>query len=130
MDGEDGIRSVALSDFPEETLTHDHFTGDGLLRHIGRRQPGLRVSHVHFEAGAETRPHFHKGPQILWFLEGAGGVASPRKVIHCKAGEIVQIDAYTEHWHGASGPDSTTSHLAITVGETVWEGEDGWDERR
>jgi quercetin dioxygenase-like cupin family protein len=58
-------------------------------------------------------------------------VASPQQVIPCQPGDIVQIDRYVEHWHGAAeNGTSTTSHLAITVGETVWPGDDGWDRRR
>ncbi len=123
------IRKIGLSDFTGGPLTLDHFTGDGLQRTIAEMDSQLRVLHVHFEAGARTRPHFHKGAQILWFLEGVGEVASPDKVISCRPGEIVRIDPYVEHWHGAAGTGST-SHLAVTVGETVWEKEDGWDQHR
>jgi quercetin dioxygenase-like cupin family protein len=125
------IRKIALSDFPREPLTPDHFTGGGLLRHIADPEAGLRVLHVHFEAGVQTRPHFHTGSQILWFLEGAGEVASPREVIPCQPGDVVRIDRYAEHRHGAAGNGtSTTSHLAITAGDTVWQGDAGWDQRR
>jgi quercetin dioxygenase-like cupin family protein len=126
------IRKVPLSDFWSKPLTRDQFTGKGRQHRVADRDADLRVPHVRFEAGAMTHPHFHKGSQILWFLDGAGEVGSPpNKVIRCKPGEVVRIDPFVVHWHGAArNGTSTTSHLAITVGETVWENDDGWDQRR
>jgi quercetin dioxygenase-like cupin family protein len=123
------IKKILLADFPSESLTLDRFTGDGLLQRIAEPDAELRVSHVRFEAGAQTRPHFHRGLQILWFLQGSGEVASPNNVVPCEPGDIVRIGPYVEHWHGAAGTGST-SHLAITVGKTVWENKEGWDQRR
>jgi quercetin dioxygenase-like cupin family protein len=128
--GDNGhISKISVSDFLEDPKSHENIIGDALLRRITGRNSPARVVHVHFAAGAKTRPHFHKGRQILWFLEGSGEVGSSlRKVFSCGPGEIVRVDPYVDHWHGAAETD-TTSHLAITVGDTVWEGEPDWHQR-
>jgi autoinducer 2-degrading protein len=123
------VTKLQVSDFPDDPDARGNFDGIAALRHIAKDgEP--RVSHVQFAIGTRTRPHFHTGTQILWFLEGRGVVGAARNEIPmtCGVGDIVRIEPGFEHWHGAA-ENGEAAHLAITIGHTVWEGQPGWSER-
>ena|SRR6266536_1201142 len=80
------------------------------------------VAHVHFPPGVCTDWHCHDGDQLLWFIDGEGEVALRNQTpLLCRAGDIVRVDAGSEHRHGASS-EHYAVHIAITIGATEWEG--------
>ena len=78
------------------------------------------VLRVTFSPGARTAWHTHPHGQTLIVLSGIGRVQKRGEAAHTMtAGDVVQIEAGEEHWHGAA-PDSLMQHIAINAGETVW----------
>lgn len=99
------------------------FVGPALTQALVGRDDGLplRVYRVGFADGAGMNWHHHDAEQILYGLTGSCIVVNrdgERLVIG--PGDLVIVDAFEEHWHGAA-PESAGEHLAINLGsETVW----------
>lgn len=92
-----------------------YFTGEVWME---RQAEG--VLRVTFIPGARTAWHTHPQGQTLIVLSGVGWVQKRgAAALTMTAGDVVQIDAGEEHWHGAA-PDSLMQHMAINAGETVW----------
>ena len=71
------------------------------------------ISTVTFEPGCRNNWHSHTGGQILVAVGGKGYYqARGEKARILLPGDVVEIPANVEHWHGAA-PDSWFSHLAI-----------------
>jgi 4-carboxymuconolactone decarboxylase len=85
--------------------------------------PELRQARVHFHDGAHTRWHLHVGDQVLYFVEGRG-MAEDAGGVHfdCEPGDVVHVPPGTRHRHGAA-PGASATHIAVTAGESVWEGD-------
>jgi 4-carboxymuconolactone decarboxylase len=78
---------------------------------------------VHFHDGARTNWHLHTGDQVLYFVDGVGMAQDhDGPVLECKPGDIVHVPPGTRHIHGAM-PGHSATHVAITRGDHVWEGE-------
>jgi 4-carboxymuconolactone decarboxylase len=72
------------------------------------------IGNVIFEPGARTNWHTHPAGQTLLVLEGKGWYQEKGKPARSiTKGDVVEIPADTEHWHGAA-KDSSLTHLAIT----------------
>lgn len=100
------------------------FEGDVQMEpvHDGSTLP-VRQARVHFNDGGRTRWHLHHGDQVLYFVAGKGMVEEHQGVLlECEPGDIVHVDGGIIHRHGAR-PGASTVHLAITAGETVWDGD-------
>ena len=69
----------------------------------------LRVS---FAAAARTAWHTHPEGQILVVTSGNGLVATRDWSRRMSAGDVVEIPAGVEHWHGA-GSATPMQHLAV-----------------
>lgn len=71
------------------------------------------VSNVTFEPGCRNNWHSHTGGQILVVVGGKGFYQARGEAARLLLpGDVVEIPADVEHWHGAA-PDSWFSHLAI-----------------
>jgi quercetin dioxygenase-like cupin family protein len=127
-----GIALIGLSTFPVDDDEKTHFAGLAELRRIPGFRLEARLMHVDFQDGAKTLWHYHRGVQVLWFVDGEGEVeqqgdeASP---IRCGAGQMVRVLPYVRHRHGARVGQSA-SHLAITSGSTCWEDDPCWKSER
>jgi len=85
-----------------------------------------RQGRVHFHDGGRTRWHLHQGDQVLYFVSGQGMVEERGGVLlECEVGDIVHVDGGVVHRHGAR-PGTSTVHVAITAGATVWEGDEAF----
>ena len=97
-------------------LSNDWFTGDAFLTPLVAKDNNNNFSAgaVSFEPGARTNWHTHPKGQVLIVIEGQGYYqekAAAAKVI--QKGDVVNIPANTEHWHGAAANNKMV-HIAIT----------------
>jgi (4S)-4-hydroxy-5-phosphonooxypentane-2,3-dione isomerase len=114
------ISKLSIGSFPPAPDDLAHFNGYAELRRLAP-EPKATVAHVHFPPGVRTDWHRHEGQQLLWFTEGDGEVARPNETpLSCQAGDIVRIEAGSDHWHGASA-EHYAAHIAITIGATEWQ---------
>jgi quercetin dioxygenase-like cupin family protein len=134
-----GIALIGFNSFPsdsDEAAPSDSDEAAYFDRPVLRRIPGFKVearlSHVYFADGAKTKWHYHRGLQVLWFINGEGEVeqqGDEANVIRCGAGQMVRVLPYVRHRHGARVGQSA-SHLAITSGSTCWEDDPCWTSER
>ena len=105
------------SPFPfgeENTAFAKYFSGKSWRQPlISNKELNVPISNITFEPGCRNNWHSHTGGQILVVTGGEGyyqerGKAARRLV----AGDVVEIPANVEHWHGAA-PDSWFAHLSI-----------------
>lgn len=68
------------------------------------------MANVTFEPGCHNNWHMHTGGQILVCVGGSGYYQERNRRL--EAGDIVEIPADVEHWHGAA-PDSWFSHIGV-----------------
>lgn len=103
--------------FPKgEKASNDYFTGTVWLTMLIQRDNNnnYTVADVKFEPGARTNWHTHPSGQVLLVTEGKGFYQEKGKTARLlKKGDVVNIPADVEHWHGAA-PDSYFTHIAIT----------------
>lgn len=75
---------------------------------------------VNFFPGARTAWHTHPVGQILIVTSGNGIIATRTWSRKMTIGDVVEIPADVEHWHGAAA-DTPMTHLAIQPGgSTQW----------
>ena len=90
-----------------------YFTGavqiEPLSAHESISTSVLRVS---FAPGARTAWHTHPAGQILLVTSGNGLVATREWSRRIGVGDVVEIPAGVEHWHGAA-VSTPLQHLAI-----------------
>jgi quercetin dioxygenase-like cupin family protein len=96
------------------------FTGDVWADPVLPTTDGVTINTVTFTPGARTFWHHHERGQLLHVLAGTGLICtadqSPRWL---RPGDVVWVPAGERHWHGAS-PGTVMTHLAISLGTTVW----------
>lgn len=68
---------------------------------------------VNFGKGATTGWHRHATDQILVITHGNGIVANEEERYEVAVGDVVQVLAEENHWHGATA-DSVMGHITIT----------------
>lgn len=68
---------------------------------------------VNFGKGATTGWHRHATDQLLVITSGNGIVANEQESHEVAVGDVVQVLAGENHWHGATA-DSTMGHITIT----------------
>lgn len=74
----------------------------------------MAATNVTFAPGVRNNWHSHRAGQILLCTAGTGYYQEKGKAARkLNPGDVVEIPADTEHWHGAA-PDSFFSHLALT----------------
>lgn len=103
--------------FPKGDKTpSENFTGTAWASRLVQQDATgtYSVGNVVFEPGARTNWHTHPAGQTLLVLEGRGWYQEKGKPARSiSKGDVVEIPANTEHWHGAA-KDSSFNHLAIT----------------
>lgn len=118
-----------ISVFPVGNLLPDkfapYFTGKTYLAPLTlNNELNCPIFNVTFEPGCRNNWHSHSGGQILIAVGGKGFYqARGEKAQLLLPGDVVEIPANVEHWHGAA-PDSWFSHLAIETNsqtnENTW----------
>ena len=102
-----------------------YFTGKTYLAPLTlNNELNCPIFNVTFEPGCRNNWHCHTGGQILIAVGGKGYYqARGEKARLLLPGDIVEIPANVEHWHGAA-PNSWFSHLAIETNpqtnENTW----------
>lgn len=93
-----------------------YFSGKSYLAPLSKdKKLGVPVANVTFEPGCRNNWHKHTGGQMLIVTGGVGYYQERGKVARrLVSGDIVEIPADVEHWHGAA-PDSWFAHLAVTT---------------
>ncbi len=100
----------------------DYFMGEVRFQPLVRSTDGdgVNLLHVHFSAGARTKPHIHQQDQTLLITDGTGIVADETEKRVVSAGDVVTIPKGAWHWHGATR-DTAMSHISIMKpGPTDW----------
>ncbi len=97
-----------------------YFIGQAYLAPISNNDSlGTHISNVTFEPGCRNNWHSHTGGQLLIVTAGRGFYQERGKAAReLHAGDVVEIPANVEHWHGAA-PDSWFSHLAVECNATT-----------
>ncbi len=102
-----------------------YFTGKTYLAPLTQNNElNCPIFNVTFEPGCRNNWHRHTGGQILIAVGGKGYYQARDETARLLLpGDIVEIPANVEHWHGAA-PDSWFSHLAIETNsqtnENTW----------
>lgn len=91
-----------------------YFSGRSWLAPLNTHpELNVPVANVTFEPGCRNNWHSHTGGQVLIVVGGVGYYQERgKKARRLVPGDIVEIPANTEHWHGAA-PDSWFAHLAV-----------------
>ncbi|GAA4551392.1 cupin domain-containing protein [Pseudonocardia xishanensis] len=113
------VRGRAAGSAPSQSRT-DTFTGTVWADPVLPTTNGNTMNSVTFCPGARTYWHHHTGGQILVVTAGRGWVQSlgePPQVI--RAGDTVWVPPGERHWHGGTA-DTIMTHLAVSIGPTVW----------
>ena len=96
------------------------FTGEVWADPVLPTTDDVTINTVSFTPCARTFWHHHERGQILHVLAGGGLICSegesPRRL---RPGDVVWVPPGERHWHGAT-PGSVLTHLAISLGKTVW----------
>lgn len=92
----------------------EYFIGQSYLSVL--TMEGIPAFNVTFEPGCRNNWHIHhKGGQILFCTAGTGWYQEEGKPARSlQAGDVVNIPAGVNHWHGAS-KDSWFAHIAISL---------------
>ena len=113
------LRLSEIDNVPVATATPiEGWTGGPVSR---TRQPLLmdgaskffNSSVVNFGKGATTGWHKHETDQILVISSGNGSVANETEQVEVAVGDVVQVLAGENHWHGATHT-SNMGHITIT----------------
>lgn len=102
-----------------------YFIGQAYLARLTQNKDlNCPISNVTFEPGCRNNWHSHTGGQILVAVGGKGYYQARGEAARLLLpGDVVEIPANVEHWHGAA-PDSWFSHLAIEcnpqTNENTW----------
>ena len=117
-----------ISDFPtgeENAVYAQYFTGKSYLATLTTNKDlNVPMANITFEPGCRNNWHRHTGGQILIVVGGEGLYQERGKPSrHLQLGDVVEIAAHVEHWHGATA-NSWFSHIGITcnptINENVW----------
>jgi len=89
------------------------FTGVVSLENLSMHEGmGLGVLRVSFAPGARTAWHTHPEGQVLIVTSGNGLFGTRQQTRRMSAGDVIEIDAGVEHWHGAAA-STPLQHLAL-----------------
>jgi quercetin dioxygenase-like cupin family protein len=91
------------------------FQGDARIQALPQAVTGAAVFAVHFDAGGRSRPHVHRGGQILVVTSGRGVVGDEGGRRQVGPGDIIAAAPGEWHWHGAT-PDSPMTHVTVQSG--------------
>lgn len=123
------IRGRAPRTQPTQSRT-DTFTGTVWGDPVLPPTDGTTINSVTFAPGARTHWHHHTNGQILIVTAGCGWVCpygeQPQLI---RAGDVVWVPPGERHWHGAT-TETIMTHLAVSLGSTVWLNEVSEEEYR
>lgn len=109
----DSIVHLSSSEVPAKSAPEAWFTGGVQIETLSAHEDiATSVLRVSFVPGARTAWHTHPGGQILVVTSGNGLVATREWSRAISVGDVVEIPAGVEHWHGA-GAATPMQHLAI-----------------
>ncbi len=92
-------------------------TMERLSNHAAIELTQLRVT---FAPGARTAWHTHAEGQVLYVTSGNGLFGTRDSSFAITVGDVVDIPAGLEHWHGAA-PNTPMQHIATQPsGEAEW----------
>lgn len=99
----------------------DYFTGNVQMEVLANPEPfACSTLRVNFFPGARTGWHTHSIGQVLIVTSGNGIIATRAWSSRMSTGDVIEIPAGVEHWHGAA-PETPMTHIAIQPGgETQW----------
>lgn len=90
----------------------EYFTGAVTLERLSNHDAiALTQMRVSFTPGARTAWHSHAEGQVLYVTSGVGRFGTRERVFEIAMGDVIEIPAGLEHWHGA-GPDTPMHHIA------------------
>jgi len=114
MDKQNGIEEQLIFQTGDK-LPNDYFIGNAFVKMLVNNQNyDCQVYNVTFEPGARNNWHKHEVGQILLVTYGEGYYQEKGKPAqHLHIGEVIEISANAEHWHGATS-GSKFIHLGIT----------------
>ena len=108
-----------------DKLPNTYFVGDAWVEMlVDKKDYDTMVYNVTFEPKARNNWHKHSIGQILLVTHGEGFYQERgQDAQYLDIGDVVEIPANVEHWHGASA-NSTFIHIGITPkaseNETEW----------
>ncbi|MEM9348848.1 MAG: cupin domain-containing protein [Pseudomonadota bacterium] len=89
-----------------------YFTGVVTLERLSNHPDiALTQMRVTFTPGSRTAWHTHAEGQVLYVTSGNGLFGTREQTFPISVGDVVDIPAGLEHWHGA-GPDTPMQHIA------------------
>lgn len=107
--------AVQKDAFPKGDPAPAYFTGKAWVSMlVNNKGYDISAYNVTFAPGTRNNWHSHAMGQLLFCTTGIGYYQERGKPARRLApGDVVEIPAHTEHWHGAA-PHSTFTHLGIT----------------
>ncbi|MEX2466302.1 MAG: cupin domain-containing protein [Gemmatimonadota bacterium] len=117
------MRLIKGSSRPPREADPETFVLPAWTQALLGRDDGLpvRIYKVTFTEGTRMNWHHHDAEQILFGLSGTCMVVDrDGQQLLLGPGDLVVVDPFEEHWHGAA-PGADGAHLAINLGsQTVW----------
>ena len=90
----------------------EYFVGQVQIERLSNHADiALTQMRVTFAPGARTAWHTHEVGQVLYVTSGNGLFGTRDRVFPITVGDVVDIPAGVEHWHGA-GLDTPMQHIA------------------
>ncbi len=113
------MKIINLKKVKKQQLGAPLFTGNVIRQSPVTDQEGSDVSidYVYFPKGVHNKFHTHSNDQVLIVTEGKGIVATRKKSVNVKKGDVVWTPAGEEHWHGATAGSKFT-HISVTKAHT------------
>jgi len=111
----------AATDIKANPAPDAYFSGPVQMEVLARPDSfACETLRVNFPPGGRTGWHTHPVGQILIVIAGQGIVATRDGARRMSVGDVVEILADVEHWHGASR-DTPMTHVAVQPGgATQW----------
>ncbi len=116
-----GMAAINVADFKQpyplgtKISPNANFSGEVWLANLSKiKELNVPMANVTFAPGCRNSWHSHTGGQILIATAGIGYYQEHGQTARrLFPGDIVEIAAGVEHWHGAA-PDSWFAHVAIS----------------
>ena len=113
------MKIINLKKVKKQKLGPPLFTGNVVRQSPVTDDEGsqLSIDYVHFPEGVRNNFHRHSNDQVLIITRGEGIIATRKKQVKVKKGDVVWLPAGEEHRHGAA-PKSGFSHISVTPAHT------------
>ena len=109
------------ADVAARSAPAEYFSGAVQMEKLASPESfALEVLRVSFFPGGRTAWHTHPVGQVLIVSSGNGIVATRDGARRMTVGDVIEIPAGVEHWHGAA-PTTPMAHVAMQPGgATEW----------